>query len=164
MTDSRVNFFTNSHIEHCDQYYSGCTGWSWTPETLQSIASAQYVNPFGNPFVTSQSFRWLSFSKITNATQCLVPSPLSCPAWVTDDDGVLLISDLDKDSSPEEFTFVEKAGPREKLFFNAGETTIGLVTCGGDLCASCSWCTVEKDACDIFQWLSTLLRWTVSWD
>eukprot|EP00124_Ichthyophonus_hoferi_P002328 Ihof_evm2s154 gene=Ihof_evmTU2s154 len=58
-------------------------------------------------------------------------NPLDCPRFATDEDGVLLTSALDKDILRDKFTFVEKAGPRETLFFNPDETTIGIVTCGG---------------------------------
>lgn len=49
-----------------------------------------------------------------------------------DDDGVLLTAEMEKDVEkvPDEFTFVEKAGPREKVFFDPKNTTVGIVTCG----------------------------------
>eukprot|EP00123_Amoebidium_parasiticum_P008253 comp18679_c1_seq1/m.20370 comp18679_c1_seq1/g.20370 ORF comp18679_c1_seq1/g.20370 comp18679_c1_seq1/m.20370 type:complete len:430 (-) comp18679_c1_seq1:289-1578(-) len=68
---------------------------------------------------------------VTNLGPRLVNSPLDCPHWVTDDDGVLLTSELDKDILKDKFTFVEKAGPREKLFFDPKTCVIGIVTCGG---------------------------------
>ncbi len=33
-----------------------------------------------------------------------------------------------------EQTFFEKAGPRDKIFFNPNETIAGIVTCGGISC------------------------------
>jgi 6-phosphofructokinase 1 len=61
-----------------------------------------------------------------------VPSTLEAVQWVDDDDGVLLTAEMEKDVNkmPESFTFVEKAGPREKIFFNPKETTVAIITCG----------------------------------
>ena len=56
--------------------------------------------------------------------------------WYDDDDGVLLTAELDKGEAtiPDTFTFVEKAGPREKIYFDPKETTAAIVTCGVYVC------------------------------
>jgi 6-phosphofructokinase 1 len=72
---------------------------------------------------------------ISRLGECRFPSPMSCMRFVDDRDHVLFESDLqairghlDAGVTPPLF---EKAGPREKIYFNPSELNCGIVTCGG---------------------------------
>ena len=38
---------------------------------------------------------------------------------------------LDLIDSPRNVSFVQRAGPREKLYFDPSKTSVGIITCGG---------------------------------
>ncbi|KNC76580.1 hypothetical protein SARC_10927 [Sphaeroforma arctica JP610] len=69
--------------------------------------------------------------KVRTIGEATFDSPLDCVEWYDDDDGVIATSTLDMDILTNSFTFVEKAGPRQKLFFDPKNTRVGVVTCGG---------------------------------
>jgi 6-phosphofructokinase 1 len=67
--------------------------------------------------------------------ECLVPSPMSGVHFIDEDDHVLYNNNLriiqeylKAGTTP---PFFEKAGPREKIYFNPTELKCGIVTCGG---------------------------------
>lgn len=73
--------------------------------------------------------------EIARLGECRISSPLSGMHFVPEDARVLLHSDLgevrlffDQGGLPPAF---EKAGPREKIFFDPPEVKAGIVTCGG---------------------------------
>jgi len=66
---------------------------------------------------------------------CTIPSPMSGARFTSDEEHILLHSDLgmirrylDAGSEPPKF---ETAGPREKIFFDPSNLACGIVTCGG---------------------------------
>ena len=66
---------------------------------------------------------------------CTVPSPMSGVRFTSDEEHILLHSDLgvirrylDAGNEPPKF---EAAGPREKIFFDPSKLACGIVTCGG---------------------------------
>eukprot|EP01134_Creolimax_fragrantissima_P001671 CFRG1671T1 len=63
--------------------------------------------------------------------KCTFDSPLDAVQWYDDDDGVVQTSTLDMDILNNNITFVEKAGPRQKLFFDPANTRVAVITCGG---------------------------------
>jgi len=69
---------------------------------------------------------------IERVGQCTVTSPLDSGVFIDDNQGVLIdatLSGLQKGQLKP--CFLEKAGPREKIFFNPEMTRAALVTCGG---------------------------------
>lgn len=79
---------------------------------------------------------------ISNLGECKIPSPISYSKVMGDDianyveDSELIFYDISAD--PEETTFeyqrknlLEKAGPRERIYFSPGHVHAGIVTCGG---------------------------------
>jgi 6-phosphofructokinase 1 len=71
-------------------------------------------------------------TRIKKIGQCRYDSPLDSAVFIDDSEGILIDATLsslqDKKGRP---PFFEKAGPREKIFFNAEKTRAALVTCGG---------------------------------
>jgi 6-phosphofructokinase 1 len=70
--------------------------------------------------------------RIETVGQCTFDSPLDSAVFITDSEGVLVDATLSGcercDGDP---AFLEKAGPREKIFFSPEASRAGLVTCGG---------------------------------
>src|SRR5512144_2869543 len=73
--------------------------------------------------------------KIQRLGDCTVPSPMSGARFTSDNEHILLHSDLgairrylDSGNEPPAF---EAAGPREKIFFEPSKLACGIVTCGG---------------------------------
>lgn len=66
---------------------------------------------------------------ITTLGEARHPSPLSFHVA----DNILIPADVEWSGGtvPEDLILLEKAGPREKLFFDPGETRAAIVTCGG---------------------------------
>ncbi len=66
---------------------------------------------------------------------CTNPSPVDSALFINDDEGVLIDATLSGcracRASGGEPPSLEKAGPREKIFFNPTDVTAGIVTCGG---------------------------------
>ncbi|HOV86105.1 MAG TPA: ATP-dependent 6-phosphofructokinase [Syntrophobacteraceae bacterium] len=72
---------------------------------------------------------------IARLGECRIPSPMSCAHFVPEDDRVLYHRDprtvmkfLEGGKVPPSF---EKAGPREKIYFDPTKLKCGIVTCGG---------------------------------
>ncbi len=72
---------------------------------------------------------------VSRLGECQVPSPISGVHFVNDAEHVLYHSDfraikgyLEAGREP---PYLEKAGPREKIYFNPAELKCGIVTCGG---------------------------------
>ena len=72
---------------------------------------------------------------ISRLGECRIPSPMPIMHFVDDDDHVLYDNHLQKIQGylrdNETPPFFEKAGPREKIYFNPAELRCGIVTCGG---------------------------------
>jgi 6-phosphofructokinase 1 len=69
---------------------------------------------------------------IDRVGRCTFDSPLDSAVFISDGDGVLVdatLSGLQKAQG--EPLYLEKAGPREKIYFNAETGKAALVTCGG---------------------------------
>lgn len=64
---------------------------------------------------------------------CTVESPLKLPPKLYVHDGVLVrhASEISADEGATEEVGFEKAGPRERIFFEPAETKAAIVTCGG---------------------------------
>lgn len=60
-----------------------------------------------------------------------VPSPLRGGTWVRDDERVLAEPQYSRERPLRPEQALEKAGPRESLFFNPRKVRAGIVTCGG---------------------------------
>ena len=76
----------------------------------------------------------LDFS-VSQLGECRIPSPMISRHFVNDDDHVLYHNNL---REIEEYLkagkpppFFEKAGPREKIYFDPSKLKCGIVTCGG---------------------------------
>ncbi len=76
----------------------------------------------------------LNFS-VSRLGECQITSPLTATRFVNDGEHVLYHSDLkaikrylDEGKEP---PYLEKAGPREKIYFDPANLTCGIVTCGG---------------------------------
>ena len=70
--------------------------------------------------------------RISRVGQCTFNSPLDSAVFINDSEGVLVdatLSGLQKGHGKP--LFLEKAGPREKIFFDPGTSRAALVTCGG---------------------------------
>ncbi len=71
-------------------------------------------------------------AEIRRVGACTHDSPLDSAVFIDDSEGVLIDATLSglrgKEGKP---PFFEKAGPREKIFFNPEKTKAALVTCGG---------------------------------
>ena len=70
--------------------------------------------------------------RIERVGQCTFNSPLDSAVFINDIEGVLIdatLSGLQKGGGKP--FFLEKAGPREKIFFDPGTSRAALVTCGG---------------------------------
>ena len=71
---------------------------------------------------------------ITNLGQAKIPTTLIHQRFVDDSKPITLsmtsdeLSELDSDTLPIQF---EKAGPRDKLYFDPSKTKCAIVTCGG---------------------------------
>lgn len=76
----------------------------------------------------------LNFS-VSRLGECRVPSPLSGVRFIKDEEHVLYHSDLREIKSylaaGKEPPCLEKAGPREKIYFDPAVLKCGIVTCGG---------------------------------
>ncbi len=72
---------------------------------------------------------------ITRLGECKIQSPMPNTHFINDDDHVLYENNLWKIQkslgSGETPPFFEKAGPREKIYFNPADLRCGIVTCGG---------------------------------
>jgi 6-phosphofructokinase 1 len=72
---------------------------------------------------------------VSSLGECLVPSPLNGVGFVGRDEHVLYHSDLGAIKSyldaGEEPPCLEKAGPRERIYFDLANLKCGIVTCGG---------------------------------
>lgn len=72
---------------------------------------------------------------ISRLGACRISSPMPTMHFVDDDDHVLYDNNLQKIQGylrdNETPPFFEKAGPREKIYFNPAELRCGIVTCGG---------------------------------
>jgi 6-phosphofructokinase 1 len=72
---------------------------------------------------------------VSSLGECLVPSPLTGVGFVGRDEHVLYHSDLGAIKSyldaGEEPPCLEKAGPRERIYFDPTDLKCGIVTCGG---------------------------------
>jgi len=70
--------------------------------------------------------------RIETVGQCTFHSPLDSAVFITDSEGVLVDATLSGcERCQDEPAFLEKAGPREKIFFNPENSRAALVTCGG---------------------------------
>jgi len=76
-----------------------------------------------------------SINEISKLGECRVPSPMEDIQFVSDEEHVLYSSNMkeiksffDADKIP---PFFEKAGPREKVYFDPSKLKCGIVTCGG---------------------------------
>ncbi len=72
---------------------------------------------------------------ISRLGECRISSPMPTMHFADDDDHVLYDNNLQKIQGylrdNETPPFFEKAGPREKIYFNPAELRCGIVTCGG---------------------------------
>ena len=72
---------------------------------------------------------------ISRLGECRIPSPMPSMLFIDDDDRLLYDNDLriiqEHLKAGETPPFFEKAGPREKIYFNPAELKCGIVTCGG---------------------------------
>lgn len=72
---------------------------------------------------------------ISRLGECRIPSPMPSMHFVHDEDHVLYDNNLQKIQEYYKASktppFFEKAGPREKIYFNPTELKCGIVTCGG---------------------------------
>ncbi len=73
--------------------------------------------------------------EIQKLGKCKIPSPMKSSHFTNDDEHVIyetnfktLKEHIDKGETPPMF---EKAGPREKIFFDSSKIKCGIVTCGG---------------------------------
>jgi 6-phosphofructokinase 1 len=82
----------------------------------------------------------------------LSPLKANYPKFFTDDNGVIrLVHTLDyaPGASADDIEYFQRAGARERLYFNPGETTVGIVTCGGlcpglnNVIRAVTFCAVE---------------------
>jgi len=70
--------------------------------------------------------------RIETVGQCTFHSSLDSAVFITDSEGVLVDATLSGcERCQGEPAFLEKAGPREKIFFNPENSRAALVTCGG---------------------------------
>ena len=70
--------------------------------------------------------------RINRVGQCTFRSPLDSKVFIDDGEGVLINATLSGFQKGQiEPLSLEKAGPREKAFFNPGTSRAALVTCGG---------------------------------
>lgn len=70
--------------------------------------------------------------RIRRVGQCSYGSPLDSPVFISDDEGVLMDATLSGyQGAGGEPRYLEKAGPREKIFFNPETSRAALCTCGG---------------------------------
>lgn len=70
--------------------------------------------------------------RIHRVGQCSYDSPLDSALFISDDEGVLIDATLSGyQRAGGEPRYLEKAGPREKIFFNPETSRAALVTCGG---------------------------------
>jgi 6-phosphofructokinase 1 len=70
--------------------------------------------------------------RIERAGQCTFASPLDSAVFISDSEGVLIDATLSGyQKGQRKPPFLEKAGPREKIFFNPETSRAALVTCGG---------------------------------
>jgi 6-phosphofructokinase 1 len=70
--------------------------------------------------------------RINRVGQCTFRSPLDSAVFINDGEGVLIDATLSAYQKGQgKPPFLEKAGPRERIFFNPGESRAALVTCGG---------------------------------
>ena len=70
--------------------------------------------------------------KINRVGQCTFRSPLDSAVFVNDSEGVLIDATLSAYQKGQgKPPFLEKAGPRERIFFNPEKSRAALVTCGG---------------------------------
>jgi 6-phosphofructokinase 1 len=72
---------------------------------------------------------------VSRLGECQITSPLTGVRFINDGEGVLYHSDLDTIKSyltaGKEPPSLEKAGPREKIYFDPADLRCGIVTCGG---------------------------------
>jgi len=69
---------------------------------------------------------------INRVGQCTVSSPLDSAVFIDDSEGILVDATLSGYQKAQGTPpFLEKAGPREKIFFNPETSRAALVTCGG---------------------------------
>jgi 6-phosphofructokinase 1 len=73
--------------------------------------------------------------EITKLGECRIPSPMAGMRFVRDDEHGLVHSELQEIKNflkeGKEFPSMERAGPREKIFFDPSKLKCGIVTCGG---------------------------------
>jgi 6-phosphofructokinase 1 len=70
--------------------------------------------------------------RIERVGQCSFNSPLDSAVFINDSEGVLIDATLSGcEGCQGKPPFLEKAGPREKIFFDPGTSRAALVTCGG---------------------------------
>jgi 6-phosphofructokinase 1 len=70
--------------------------------------------------------------RIERVGQCTFNSPLDSAVFINDSEGVLIDATLSGcEGCQGKPPFLEKAGPREKIFFDPGTSRAALVTCGG---------------------------------
>ena len=73
--------------------------------------------------------------------ECKIPSPVQLSKsdsdnianYVQDDEHILydINVDLDDSARNREYGIIQKAGPREKIYFNPRHVHAGILTCGG---------------------------------
>jgi 6-phosphofructokinase 1 len=70
--------------------------------------------------------------RIERIGQCSYPSPLDSAVFIDDSEGVLIDATLSGyQRGQDKPAFMEKAGPRKKIFFDPHKSRAALVTCGG---------------------------------
>lgn len=70
--------------------------------------------------------------RVERVGQCRFNSPLDSAVFINDSEGVLIDATLSGcEGCQGKPPFLEKAGPREKIFFDPGTSRAALVTCGG---------------------------------
>jgi len=70
--------------------------------------------------------------RIERIGQCTYPSPLDSAVFVDDSEGVLIDATLSGyQRGQDKPAFLEKAGPRKRIFFDPDKSRAALVTCGG---------------------------------
>lgn len=73
--------------------------------------------------------------EVSSLGESRIPSPLKGISFVKNDQRVLFHSDLSEVKeyveSGKTFPSFEKAGPREKIYFDPSKLKCGIVTCGG---------------------------------
>ncbi|MDR2338104.1 MAG: ATP-dependent 6-phosphofructokinase [Deltaproteobacteria bacterium] len=78
-------------------------------------------------------------TKIQNFGECTIESPIAAALRAGQTEGSLVSEsekiryrvEINQSNPDQEDIFFEKAGPREKIFFNPAKTTAAIVTCGG---------------------------------